>query len=463
MIRQNEQLNEINFFSQEPSRTQNFYEHSKNEVSYNTLMNKFNKKLSTRNFVPKFSSQNEQNFCVPKEGNIVNFSCFVRMGNIPSYLQNNTFINKNEIFENGIKIVNINIHKYITLKKNDLKRTSLRKNNECLLETTILEAQTIEGAKNYSLKILKNKSYANKFLYPFLRPKMIMLINHENANILYQSFLEVINRENFIDFLDIISENSFRIFYSKGGSNVVQKLLEVSVTRPEFRKEIFTTIVEKIKGNIEKMILDKNANYIIQKCLIIFDSQENEFIYEEIYNSFLSIALTKSGSCVIRKSLEYGTITQKNKILNLILQNTFFLISDQFGNYTYQYLLSKGKDDTIAAVYQIISKEIFNLCKKKYSSNAIEKIFNCKNKLLINKIANDLLDTQSKIFELVCNQYGNYIIQKILCEITDKILINKIIITIASNEKEILKLPYGKNFLKNMGKKFSAILFAVQN
>ena len=70
-----------------------------------------------------------------------------------------------------------------------------------------------------------------------------------------------------------------------------------------------------------------------------------------------------------------------------------------------------------------------------------------------------MLCYDSKTLELICNQYGNYIIQKILDSVTDQELIVKILSVIENNLIKIRKTYYGKKFLANMSKKYPDLFY----
>ena len=183
----------------------------------------------------------------------------------------------------------------------------------------------------------------------------------------------------------------------------------------------------------------------------------NDFVYEEIYNNFVKIAVTKYGCCVVQKCLMNGNHNQQQRIIVLILQNTFYLISNQFGNYVYQCLIFLNDDRIIMEIYKIIYAKIILLCKEKYSSNVIEKIFEIRNKSLINDIAANICQNEYNIMELVTDQYGNYIIQKIINSVTNPQIISKIINVISNNSQIIYKISYGKKLILKLSKKYKVL------
>lgn len=323
-------------------------------------------------------------------------------------------------------------------------------------EEIITSIKTHSGCRYYQNKIRENPSFANRILFDILKPKIVELINDQFGNYLCQEFLGVLNEEHLRYFIEIVSKNSSEIFFSPHGTRVVQKLLDFISQENEIGNLVLKNISEKIKEKISVICQDENANHIVQKYLTLVSCQDHTFIFEEVYKSFLSIATSKVGCCVIQKCLIYGDKEEKLKIANLVLTNTFFLIGNQYGNYVYQTLIMTTEDWVVSLAFKIISKDIMLLSKEKYSSNVIEKFFERNNKNLVNKIAYSmiLLQNESKIFDLLCSHYGNYIIQKILETVSDEIVINKILGIIQKNTTKINKISFGKKMFIKLRKKY---------
>jgi hypothetical protein len=103
-----------------------------------------------------------------------------------------------------------------------------------------------------------------------------------------------------------------------------------------------------------------------------------------------------------------------------------------------------------------LSSNFIFLCKQKYSSNVTEKLFDIKNKAFVTKFANLICNDEQNILELMSDQYGNYIIQKIIESLYDynNDIIQKIIYTILSNVKIICQTSFGKTLLNKLSNKY---------
>ena len=402
----------------------------------NKNINNFNQKIENifdEQQIYKNNAINTQNF----------FQIDINKSNENEKIFLNNFMNKIENFQN---------------KKNNQKlksQISIQDLNIINLIINDIPSQKKENNYHYlQMKILHNPIYANEILYPYLYPYMITLLNDQFGNYIYQSFIEILNTKNLYNFLYVIKNNFNEISCSKNGTRVIQKVIEKLTNIKQGNNIIQKSLIEMLKGKIFELSNDENANHIIQKFIINIQYPYNNFIYEELYENFIYIAITKYGCCVIQKCLINGNKEQKEKIVCLILENTFSLITNQFGNYVYQCIILLKDEKINYKIFEIIYNKIIPLCKEKYSSNVIEKILDINNPILVNQLIEDITKNDNKIIELLTNKYGNYIIQKILNISTEKNLIYRILNIIAKNIIIINNVPFGKQLINKLIDKY---------
>ena len=303
----------------------------------NQLLKLDNNNVENKNNLNNFN--NNINSKTEFENNYSNYQYFTNnIVNTQNFFQIN--INQNFSNENEPFIFHNYINKYQNSKnKNNQKIYSqltiqdLNAINSIMLND--LSPEKIENNCHYlQMKILSNINYSNEILFPFLYPNILTLINDKYGNYLYQSFIEVLNPKNLLKFLLILKNNFLEISHSQNGTRVIQKLIEKSVSIKQGNNNIIQNyLIDMLKGNVYKLSNDENANHIIQKFIVNIHSPYNNFIYEELYQNFMFIAITKYGCCVIQKCLINGNKEQKEKLIYFVLQNTFTLIRNQFGNY----------------------------------------------------------------------------------------------------------------------------------
>lgn len=302
------------------------------------------------------------------------------------------------------------------------------------------------GCRYFQNKILKNKKFANKVLYPHLKGHMMDLINDKFGNYLYQELIDVLNLNNMYHLLEFITMNFHQIAFSSHGTRVIQKLIDKIKINNKLGQNVYNALMKKVSSNVLEMSIDENANHIIRKLIAELDPKRNDFIFTEIESSFSEIATTKYGCCVIEKCIFSENENQRRRIAELILNN-ISLIYDQFGNYVFQCLILNGDNIIIKNVYSAIFKDFFLMSKGKYSSNAIEKLFEINNIEIINLIASRFIQKQSKLIDLVYNKYGIFIVKKLLNSVGD-ICLKKQILSILS--ENILNVNNNSLFTKNI-------------
>jgi hypothetical protein len=402
-----------------------FDNNNKNKNNYVILNNNYNNNiLNTQNFFQININQN-----IPYERELILFNNYQN--------QNNSFNSQNQ---------NQKIMSQLTLQ--DLLAI------ESLYTDT--DIQKIENNCHYlQKKISANPVYANDVLFPFLFSNIVSLINDQFGNFIYQGFIDILNSQNLINLLFIIKNNFFEISKSQNGTRVIQKLLEKTTLIKQGNNNLIQkTFIEILEGKVCECSNDEHANHIIQKFILNIPFPYNNFIYDELYQNFMNVVITKYGCCVIQKCILNGTKEQKDKLIYLVLQNTFHLIRNQFGNYVFQCVLFLRYESVNLKIIEIIYEKIVPLCKEKYSSNVIEKIFEINNPNVVNQLIDYISQSENKVMELLTNKYGNYIIQKILSICQDKNLFYRILNIIAKNISTINKISFGKKLLSKLEEKY---------
>ena len=394
---------------------------------------------------------------------------------------NNNIINTQNIFQININ-QNIPYEKELILFNNSQNQnTSFNffqdQNQNVMSQLTLLDLfaieslytdtdlQKIENNCHYlQMKISSNPVYANDVLFPFLFSNIVSLINDQFGNFIYQGFIDILNSQNLINLLYIIKNNFFEISKSQNGTRVIQKLLEKSTLIKQGNNTLIQkSFIEILKGKVCECSNDEHANHIIQKFILNIPFPYNNFIYEELYQNFMNVVITKYGCCVIQKCILNGTKEQKDKLIYLVLQNTFHLIRNQFGNYVYQCVLFLRNERVNLKIIEIIYEKIIPLCKEKYSSNVIEKIFEINNPNVVNQLIDYITQSENKVMELLTNKYGNYIIQKILSICQDKNLFYRILNIIAKNISIINNVSFGKKLINKLEERYPILTNMIQS
>lgn len=97
----------------------------------------------------------------------------------------------------------------------------------------------------------------------------------------------------------------------------------------------------------------------------------------------------------------------------MIVNNTVNFITDQYGNYVIQYIISLNNHEINRKITNYFINNIGFLGKQKFSSNVIEKVFEFSDEktkeLMVAKLSDPEI-VQTLLFDM----YGNYVVQKAL-------------------------------------------------
>ena len=276
------------------------------------------------------------------------------------------------------------------------------------------------GCRFIQKKIDENPMISNN-LFEILYQDLCKMSRDLFGNYVVQKILENINSKYLIQFIELISNDFINLSISTYGTRVIQKLLEIVTlkkntninTDKEIHEQCFKLLNNYITDNIVELSSNNNSSHIIIKYVNEIKYPKNVQLFNEIYKNFIPLCKDKHGCCVIQKCIEFGSQEQKKKLLELNNLHCENLINDQFGNYVLQFVVSLNLKIVNQKVYQVLKNNLCNLCKEKYASNVIEKF-------LVNKseesfeIIDSLLKDEKLLHELIIDQFGNYIIQRIL-------------------------------------------------
>jgi len=368
-------------------------------------------------------------------------------------LNNQIFYNKNQNLNNypiinGIPYINNNINNNITINNQIRKVDSnkQRKQNYNLLSNEELAKQAFNIAKNQNgcrylqKRVENNKDLVPNIFFPNILGHFPELSNDQFGNYYIKVIIKYLPNEMIYKLISLMHPYFTKIGTNQYGTKVLQYLIEF--LNEEKNLAFF---IEKTIPHVVNLINDLNGIHIIQK-LICIKSQYIQLIYNTIYNNIEFISITRDGSNFIIKKL-FDSLDEKNLVmlLNSINQKLDKIITDQYGNYIIQNILTKFN---IMLKYQIIENIIKNLVSfsnQKFSSNVVEKCFDSEMK--INVIDEILKDNN---FELILlNEYGNYVIQKALSK-ADKNKQHLLLKSLVPLVDKLQKKPFGQKLLQKL-------------
>ena len=360
-INQNNIINNINYIENQSNQSRSFYYKGDN---YQIISNQENKNLD-KNTIP---------------------------GQIRSITPDDivtTITSNNKV----IKRINPNVY--------------LNESNEFLAYNIFPLAQDQAGCRFLQEKIEGDSENTVKIFFTALIPYLIALIKDPFGNYFVQKFFPYLTEEELKIFLEKISKNILDLGSNHHGTRVIQNIIPYLNN-----KELFNLFLNCIKPSIIPLLKEMHGVHIINKIIVLHPECSSE-INKLIIDNCSSLATDKHGCCFLQKILENPESTMKNELIKSLIENIFVLIIDQFGNYVIQSILFLNNSKYSAEIALRISDSVPYYSKHRYSSNVVEKCFDFCGK----KERNVLIDKLSQpevISELILDEHGNYVIQKVL-------------------------------------------------
>ncbi|KAF2734006.1 ARM repeat-containing protein [Polyplosphaeria fusca] len=202
------------------------------------------------------------------------------------------------------------------------------------------------------------------------------------------------------------------------GCRVVQKALEHILTDQQ------ALLVKELEKNVLECVKDQNGNHVIQKAIERVPQKHIEFIIQAFKGHVGPLAVHPYGCRVIQRMLEYCDLSTKTFILQELHAEGSKLISDQYGNYVVQHMIDHGATEDHAKVFTLVKKDLLQFSKHKFASNVVERClthgtFEQRREVMLRVTAKSERG-DSVLLTLIKDQYGNYVIQKLLELLSDQ-------------------------------------------
>ena len=239
-----------------------------------------------------------------------------------------------------------------------------------------------------------------------IRNKLPDLLKDNYANYFCKKFFDCLNQKDRIEYLTII-QNDLGIL-----------AIDVTATYP------IQGIIEQLGSNAEKSIIylgikdyinifcyNIYGTHVLEKILSYFEDKFIQEIIDFVYSNFLDLAYHINGICIVKKLI---LMTHKKelheKIKKKIYENTLNLIVHQYGNYVIQVIMENWESNELDDIVNLCKDKYLFLSNQKYSSNVVERIIE-KSKENLEYYINQIC-CESNLFEVIKNNFGNYVIQK---------------------------------------------------
>lgn len=339
----------------------------------------------------------------------------------------------------------------ISMPKDDILIIENLKHLDSINYTVILE------------KLEENKEDINflKTFFSKIKDNLVNFIIHQQGNYIIQKYLEILiyqeNKDLIADFFQSIQSEIINIIINTYGTRVIQKVFEKMCDG--IYERIETPILEKIiqdliNTNLLMICSDKNGNHVFQKILKIYPKNKNEFIFKSLISKSVEISKLKQGVSILQVAINIANEHQKFRLLFKIINNISILIDDRYANYAIQYILELNIKRINDKIYDFVATYLLPLSKSKFSSNVIDKILNLNGEMAKQLIV--LIIENKYVGKIICDQYGNYVIQHAL-EICDNLQLEEMLYQIMYISDILNHTNIGKKVYENLLNKYPEV------
>ncbi|EAY17787.1 Pumilio-family RNA binding repeat containing protein [Trichomonas vaginalis G3] len=291
-------------------------------------------------------------------------------------------------------------------------------------------------------------------IFNALYPHMGELVCDGAANFVIQKLCENITEEQQSRMLSFFLEDVQFIVDHPNGCRVLQKFIEQ--TSPKNIDPIFLALLPRFV----ELCSSQNGNHIAQRFIIKIPNRVPEII-DKIKGHVYELVVDNWGCRVIQQLFDRQPIQDLIPLVDEVLCRAETLATNQFGNYVVQNILNSGTPEHIQALIRAFTGHFYEFSMHKFASNVIEKCIRKANQQQQNMIFTEIIGPEEnynkpRIKEMVSDQFGNYVIQRII-EFGTKSQRDIIYVVSFENYNYLIKVSYAKHViscLTNLGYEF---------
>lgn len=258
------------------------------------------------------------------------------------------------------------------------------------------------------------------------------------------------------------------------GCRVVQKALE------SLAYDDLCELLQEFDSYVLTCIQDQNGNHVMQKCIEVMSvkakekeartgeaglsnvmSERIQFIVDDVLVSVKSLCCHPYGCRVLQRMLEHCVDSQKSATLDKIQLCHKALLDDQYGNYVIQHVLQYGRvSDRDSLLNIIVANDLLKLARQKFASNVVEKLLKYGNSHQRNGIVREMLKVvhegesrSTVVLLMVRDAYANYVVQTAIDVVPEGNEKRLLLEELKANEVQLRNYTFAKHIVAKLGVK----------
>ena len=250
------------------------------------------------------------------------------------------------------------------------------------------------------------------FIIDSLIPNAAELAIHPCANFVIQKICEIANFNQKVQLSEVLYRNLSTILPVQSGCRVIQKFLDSS------DPPLIAPIYNLIKPSIINLSISPFGNHIIHRIIETLPEKSPEIV--SIVTPNLNKLISNNCGCRIVQSIfkQYDKNVLR-PLIDEVIDQANELSTSQYGNYIVQTVLDIGDNDDRTKIVEVILDKFYEFSMHKLASNVTEKCIKtaCQEERM--KIFDVVIGKEGnfdyyRISHLSTDQYGNYVIQRVI-------------------------------------------------
>ena len=220
------------------------------------------------------------------------------------------------------------------------------------------------------------------------------------------------------DDLNLLADSTdcYKLSKDQYGCRYLQKQLENDTPDKQYLNIIFKNLLT----NYQELAVDPFGNYLLQKIVEYLDEPSLELLILELQPNLYSISKNQFGTRSLQKIIDciyqYDGLCETfitDGFMKISLTNIVDLINDSNANHVIQKCIFKFKNFYYEFIINamVTNNNIIKISKNKHGCCVLQKLLsNCN----IQQIYKSMLKILEYDFDLINDQFGNYIVQFLL-------------------------------------------------
>ncbi|KAK4238955.1 armadillo-type protein [Achaetomium macrosporum] len=268
-----------------------------------------------------------------------------------------------------------------------------------------------QGSRFIQHKLETANSDEKDQVFREIEPNAVQLMKDLFGNYVIQRFFEHGNQVQKKVLAGAMKGKVIDLSKQTYACRVVQKALEHLLVEQQ------AELVKELEPDIVNVAKHQQGNHVVQQAIALVPRQHIDFIMDAFKGRICELASHQFGCRVIQRILEHGTEADKAAVTQELHNSAQMLITDAYGNYVIQHVIEKGKAEDRSRIIRLVIPQLLTLSRNKCASNVVEKCIVCGTAEEQRAIRDQLIaggDDNCPLFQLTKDQYGNYVVQKLV-------------------------------------------------